>query len=82
MTTVPPKLPKAYTGIKGYKLTDSIRQALELPSYLFAEELQNWAKTLELLDVYFEVSLVIPKTCHVLLKAVSKCLRKIGGANK
>lgn len=77
MSTTPPKLPKPYATIKDYKITDSLRQTLGLPSYLFIGELQNWAKIPELLDAYFEASLVIAKNGHALLKTASDFLKKI-----
>ncbi|KAI8639055.1 hypothetical protein BD408DRAFT_435511 [Parasitella parasitica] len=77
MSIIPPKLPKPYATIKDYKIPDSLRQALELPSYLFTGELQNWVKMSELLDAYFEASLVIAKNGHALLTTASIFLKKI-----
>lgn len=77
MSIIPPKLPKPYATIKDYKIPDSLRQALDLPSYLFTGELQNWAKMSELLDAYFEASLVIAKNGHALLTTTSNFLKKI-----
>jgi hypothetical protein len=71
MSKIPPKLPKPYATIKDYKIPDSLRQALELPSYFFTGEMQNWAKMPELLDAYFEASLVIAKNGHALLTTAS-----------
>ncbi|KAI8877729.1 hypothetical protein K501DRAFT_337233 [Backusella circina FSU 941] len=63
--------------IGDYKIPDSLRQDLELPSYLFTGELQNWAKRPELLDAYFKASLVIAKNGHALLTTASNFLKKI-----
>ncbi|KAI8991928.1 hypothetical protein BDF20DRAFT_831929 [Mycotypha africana] len=77
MSIIPPKIPKPYATIKDYKIPNSLRQALELHSYLFTGELQNWLKMPELLDAYFEASLVIAKNAHALLATVSNFLKKI-----
>ncbi|KAI8968522.1 hypothetical protein BDF20DRAFT_896859 [Mycotypha africana] len=77
MPIIPPKIPKPYATIKDYKIPNSLRQALELPSYLFTGELQTWLKMPELLDAYFKASLVIAKNGHALLAAVSTFLKKI-----
>ncbi|KAI9031880.1 hypothetical protein CLU79DRAFT_715503 [Phycomyces nitens] len=77
MSTTPPKIPKPYTTIKDYKTPDRLRQALELPCYLFTGELQNWGKIPELLDAYFKASVVIEKNGHALLNTITSFLKKI-----
>jgi hypothetical protein len=77
MSLIPPKLPKPYASIKDFKITNSLRQGLELPSHLFTGELQDWAKIPLLLNAYFKESLVISKTGHALLTTISNCIKNI-----
>lgn len=56
-----PSLPKPHGAYKKYKLSPSLRKALELPCYLFTEGMKDWAKLPDLFDPYFNTAPVVLK---------------------
>ncbi|KAG0736202.1 hypothetical protein G6F57_013550 [Rhizopus arrhizus] len=56
-----PNLPKPHGAYKEYKLSPSLRKALELPCYLFTEGMKDWAKMPDLFDPYFNTAPVVLK---------------------
>lgn len=57
----PPNLPKPHGAYKEYKLSPSLREALELPCYLFTEGMKDWAKMPDMFDPYFSTAPVVLK---------------------